>query len=328
MHELSTNHLRMAHEHGTMWVSDISFYSEHIRLTDRLFLSYQWHELMASRLKGHGLTRARIGLDAGGGPMTQVPSLLPDVHLIPMEKTLRSLRWVKHAEELDLLRLGGKLSDWGQERYPEEVRAGRLMQEIDFVISARLVEEAAKRFPGEQVEIMCKSLTGPSSAAPHGSGAETGSTVAKGHVMVICVFVRVNGLMVENERTWFCGKPDEQKRKAFEVACEAQEAALVELVPGRPVSAFDAAALAVFERAGYAQHVIHRTGHGVGLAGHEFPDDTAFNQRALLKHEVFSAEPGIYIYGVGGFRHDDTVIVADPPERVTHHPKDIAAQTM
>ncbi len=202
------------------------------------------------------------------------------------------------------------------------------MQEIDFVISARLVEEAAKRFPGEQVEIMCKSLTGPSSAAPHGSGAETGTKVENGHVMVICVFVRVNGLMVENERTWFCGKPDEQKRKAFEVAGSAQEAALAEFVPGRPVSAFDAAALAVFERAGYAQHVIHRTGHGVGLAGHEFPDDTAFNQRPLLKHEVFSAEPGIYIYGVGGFRHDDTVIVADPPERVTHHPKDVASQTM
>jgi len=328
MHELSTNHLRMAFDHGAMWVSDISFYSEHIRLTDRLFLSYQWHELMASRLKDHGLAGARIGLDAGGGPMAMVPSLLPDIHLVPIEKTMRSLRWVKHAEELELLRQGGKLSDWGQQRYPDEVRPGRLMQEIDFVISARLVEEAAKRFPGEQVEIMCKSLTGPSSAAPHGSGAETGTKVEKGHVMVICVFVRVNGLMVENERTWFCGKPDEQKRKAFEVACSAQEAALAELVPGRPVSAFDAAALAVFERAGYAQHVIHRTGHGVGLAGHEFPDDTAFNQRPLLKHEVFSAEPGIYIYGVGGFRHDDTVIVADPPERVTHHPKDLASQTM
>src|SRR5260370_1404269 len=72
MHELSTNHLRMAHEHGTIWIDDISFYSEHIRVTDRLFLSYQWHELMASRLREKGLTRARIGLDAGGGPMAMV----------------------------------------------------------------------------------------------------------------------------------------------------------------------------------------------------------------------------------------------------------------
>ena len=328
MHELSTNHLQMARERGTLWVSDISLYSEHIRLTDRLFLTHQWPELMASRLRERGLARAHIGLDAGGGPMAMVPAQLPELHLVPMERTLRSLRWVKHPEELDLLRQGGRLSDWGQERFPEEVRPGRLMGEIDLVVAARLVQEAAGRFPGQQVEIMCKSLSGPSSAAPHGSGAETGATVATGHVMVICVFIRVNGLMVENERTWFCGKPDEQQRKAFQAARDAQEAAIAELVPGRPVSAFDAAAQSVLQRAGYGQCVIHRSGHGIGLAGHEFPDDTAFNQRPLLEHEVFSAEPGIYIYGVGGFRHDDTVIVADPPEPVTRRPKDIASQTM
>jgi len=328
MHELSTNHLQMARERGTLWVSDISLYSEHIRLTDRLFLTHQWPELMASRLRERGLARAHIGLDAGGGPMAMVPAQLPELHLVPMERTLRSLRWVKHPEELDLLRQGGRLSDWGQERFPEEVRPGRLMGEIDLVVAARLVQEAAGRFPGQQVEIMCKSLSGPSSAAPHGSGAETGATVATGHVMVICVFIRVNGLMVENERTWFSGKPDDQQRKAFQAARDAQEAAIAELVPGRPVSAFDAAAQSVLQRAGYGQCVIHRSGHGIGLAGHEFPDDTAFNQRPLLEHEVFSAEPGIYIYGVGGFRHDDTVIVADPPEPVTRHPKDIASQTM
>ena len=328
MHELSTNHLQMARERGTLWVSDISLYSEHIRLTDRLFLTHQWPELMASRLRERGLARAHIGLDAGGGPMAMVPAQLPELHLVPMERTLRSLRWVKHPEELDLLRQGGRLSDWGQERFPEEVRPGRLMGEIDLVVAARLVQEAAGRFPGQPVEIMCKSLSGPSSAAPHGSGAETGATVATGHVMVICVFIRVNGLMVENERTWFCGKPDDQQRKAFQAARDAQEAAIAELVPGRPVSAFDAAAQSVLQRAGYGQCVIHRSGHGIGLAGHEFPDDTAFNQRPLLEHEVFSAEPGIYIYGVGGFRHDDTVIVADPPEPVTRHPKDIASQTM
>lgn len=66
----------------------------------------------------------------------------------------------------------------------------------------------------------------------------------------------------------------------------------------------------------------------MGLAGHEFPDDTAFNQRPLVADEVYSAEPGIYLFGMGGFRHDDTVIVDDPPELVTHHPKDIEAQTL
>ena len=328
MHELSTNHLRMATERHSLWLSDISLYSEHIRVSNRLHLIHQWPELMAMQLRQHGLAAARVGLDTGGGPMATVPGLLPRLQLVPMEPTLRSLRFVKHPEELDLLRAGGNLSDWGQERFRIEVRPGRLVAEIDLSVTAQLVQEAAARFPGEQIEITCKSLSGPSSAAPHGSGAETGARVAEGHVMVICVFVRANGLMVENERTWFCGKPSDEQQRAFDVACEAQRAAIAELVPGRPVCAFDAAALQVFERCGYADHVIHRTGHGVGLAGHEFPDDTAFNQRPLEANEVFSAEPGIYIFGVGGFRHDDTVIVSDPPETVTHHPKDIASQTI
>jgi Xaa-Pro aminopeptidase len=185
---------------------------------------------------------------------------------------------------------------------PQEVRPGRLMGEIDLVVAARLVQEAAERFPGEQVEVMCRSLSGPSSAAPHGSGAETGAMVATGHVMVICVIVRVNGLMVENERTWFCGKPDEQQRKAFQAARDAQEAAIAELMPGRPVSAFDATAQSVLQRAGYGQCIIHRSGHGIGLAGHELPDDTAFNQRPLL-HEVFSARK---LFGVSGLTRTDS----------------------
>lgn len=328
MHELSMNHLRMDRERGTLWLSDISFYSEHVRVTDRLPLLQQWPELMAARLHDRGLARTRIGVDSGGGPMASVPALLPGLQLVSIERTMRSLRWVKHDEELALLRSGGALSDWGQERFRSEVRPGRLMAEVDQMVTAALIREAAERFPGEQVEITCKSLSGPSSAAPHGSGAETGAKVAEGHVMVICVFVRVNGLMVENERTWFCGKASDEQRRAFQAACQAQEAAIAQLVPGRPVSAFDAAAFEVFLGCGYANQVIHRTGHGVGLAGHEFPDDTAFNQRPLIEHEVYSAEPGIYIYGLGGFRHDDTVIVADPPESVTHHPKDIVSQTI
>jgi Xaa-Pro aminopeptidase len=55
----------------------------------------------------------------------------------------------------------------------------------------------------------------------------------------------------------------------------------------------------------------------------------AFNQRPLVAGEVYSAEPGIYLYGVGGFRHDDTVIVGErEPEVVTHTPKDLNSQTI
>ena len=74
--------------------------------------------------------------------------------------------------------------------------------------------------------------------------------------------------------------------------------------------------------------MLHRTGHGIGIAGHEFPDDMPFSPRPLMTNEVYSAEPGLYIFGLGGFRHDDTVVIGVEPEVVTHAPKDIASQTV
>jgi Xaa-Pro aminopeptidase len=64
----------------------------------------------------------------------------------------------------------------------------------------------------------------------------------------------------------------------------------------------------------------------MGILGHEYPEDMAFNNRALLENEVYSAEPGIYIYGLGGFRMDDTVVVGRSPEILTKAPKDIKSQ--
>src|SRR5699024_3148487 len=52
--------------------------------------------------------------------------------------------------------------------------------------------------------------------------------------------------------------------------------------------------------------------------GARIPEDMPFLHRPFMEREVYSAEPGIYIWGVGGFRHDDTVIVGkDKPEVIT-----------
>ncbi|MFZ0218463.1 MAG: Xaa-Pro peptidase family protein [Candidatus Dormiibacterota bacterium] len=329
MHELSTNGIRMARERGTLWLDDVTLYGEHPRLSGRLPLLPQWPALVAGLLREHGLRRGSIGTDAASAGLVQAVEGLGGGRLVPMEKDLRPLRWVKTSEEQVLLRQAAALSDWGQERYRENLRVGRQVQELDFFTASQLAEEAGSRVPGEHVECRVMSVRGPDSAAPHGTGAPTGARIQAGDGIVNIIIVRLNGLVVENERTWLFGAPSPTQEEAFEVARRAQEAAIGQMVAGNPVFSIDAAALEVIERAGYGDRVVHRTGHGVGTAGHEFPDDTAFNDRALLAGEVFSAEPGVYVYGLGGFRHDDTVIVgADAPELLTRAPKDLARQTI
>lgn len=172
------------------------------------------------------------------------------------------------------------------------------------------------------------SWRGPESAAPHG-GPRTGSTFVEGDGVVDILTIRLNGLEVENERTWFVGRPNEEQVRCFEATTEAVTAATAKLVAGNRVCDIDAAAQEVYERAGLARHILHRTGHGMGIVRHEYPEDMAFCTRLLHPAEQYSCEPGIYVQGLGGFRHDDTVIVGETePEVVTHAPKDLHHQTV
>ena len=59
MHELSTNHLRMARERTTLWVEDVTLYSEHPRLTNRLHLAPQWPHDRVRRRHGKGSSPAQ-----------------------------------------------------------------------------------------------------------------------------------------------------------------------------------------------------------------------------------------------------------------------------
>jgi Xaa-Pro aminopeptidase len=329
MNELSTSHMRFAKERDSVWLNDVSFYAEHPKTTQRQPLLAELPEMLAERLRQAGLARSRIGVDASGGPLARAAALLPECSLIALTAPLRALRWVKGEEELAIMRAASSLSDWVQERYRENIRAGRLVQELDFQMASLMVEEGARRFPGENLEVLrCWTLSGPASASPHGDGASCGARIEAGHGLVNIVIPRLNGIVIENERTWFCGKPSAEQARFYEVARGANEAALEAAVTGKPVSGIDAAAQSVIEAAGCAEYIRHRTGHGMGIIGHEFPENMAFNHRPLLAGEVYSAEPGIYVFGLGGFRLDDSVVVGDVPEVMTRTPKTLAHATI
>jgi Xaa-Pro aminopeptidase len=239
---------------------------------------------------------------------------------------------VKHDEELAVMREAAALADWAQERYRENIRPGRLVADLDMSVAALMAQEASRRMPGTALAIYAWTLSGPVSASSHGAGVAfgnlAGATIEAGHVLVSSVYPAIDGLFVENERTWFCGKPSRRQVQLFEAARLANEAACEAAVAGQPVWSIDAAAQDVFERAGVADLICHRTGHGLGLGGHDYPVDMPVNHSPLLDKMVFSVEPGVYEYGLGGFRHDDTVIVGKKAEILTTTSRDLASQTL
>ena len=80
--------------------------------------------------------------------------------------------------------------------------------------------------------------------------------------------------------------------------------------PGVTPHEVDAAARDVITAGGYGELFIHRTGHGIGLEGHEEPYIVAGNTEPLRAGMAFSIEPGIYLPGRHGARIEDIVVCA------------------
>ena len=88
---------------------------------------------------------------------------------------------------------------------------------------------------------------------------------------------------------------------------EANKTGRAAVAPGVLCEDVDRATRRVIEEAGYGEYFIHRTGHGIGLEGHEHPYIVEGNDLPLEPGMTFSVEPGIYIPGEFGVRIEDIV---------------------
>ena len=129
------------------------------------------------------------------------------------------------------------------------------------------------------------------------------------HVSIVAgVF---NGWGTEVERTFFVGKVPEAARRPFEVMMAVRRKVYEMVKPGNSMHEVDMAANNHFRNAGYGENLLHRTGHGIGVTGHEGPFLAEGYHHEIKPGMVFTIEPGIYIEGLGGFRHSDTVLVTE-----------------
>jgi len=328
--ELDRNPLAAQEKRGELWLDAVAYYAESSDPDKHTWIASQLRDMVVDTLSNAGLRKGRVGVDGAGDWLTQAVAELPDLQLRKAGSALRGLRWIKHSEELATMRRCASLSDWAIDAYREELRPGRLLDEVDYVVAAKLAGEAARRIPGENYKIVrLMTLSGVTSACPGGDGALTGKVLENDTVASTSMATRLNGLAMELARPWLVGSPSRLAITLFDCAYAAQKAAIDAAVAGRPVAGIHAAAQRVFDDAGYGQHLRIRSGHGIGVVQHDFPTDLPFESRLLLEHEAYAVEPGLFFPEVGAFRFADTIAVgAAAPQHLTQASKDRSALTL
>jgi len=330
MSELSRNAVAAEARRGTPWIDSVAHYAESPDSARHEWIATQWQDMVIQTLRAAGLAGARIGADTVNDWLSAAAAALPGTTVSKAGAQLRSLRWIKHPEEIQTMRLCASLSDWAVDVYRDELRPGRLLAEVDFIVSARLAAEAARRLPGENFAITrLVTHSGAASACPHGDGAPNGKVLERDTVANTTLATRLNGLSMELSRPWLVGSTDEQLARLFDCTLAAQEAGIAAAVAGRPVAGIHAAAQEVFDRTGVGSHLRLRAGHAIGVVMHDFPENVPFDARPLLERETYVVEPALYLADVGAFRFADAIVIgAQAPEPLTRANKGRAGQTL
>jgi Xaa-Pro aminopeptidase len=327
LNELSINHYRYGLENNEHWIKDVIYYDEHPRLTKRHYYTQDFPRLLCETLEERGIFKGCIGVDNSDSTLEKwVGYYLHDLKVVDASKLLREMRLVKDEYELDLMRKAAELTDYGLEKMKEAIKVGKSNLEVGHEVAYEIAKEAAKKYPVDvSIEISAGFTgTGPEGAMPHGWRMPNGRKIEKGDTLLAVVGVRLNKYWVEDERTFIVGKPSEKQKRFFDVVTEGQRKAIEMCVAGNKVSDIDAAALKVIEDAGFGDYVFHRTGHGMGLGGHEYWHDMAFNNKIMQPGMVTSVEPMLCVYGLGGFRHSDTIVIGKyEPEVLTKYTKEL-----
>ena len=268
---------------------------------------------------GTAPTRVAVGARSWAEHALGVQRALPGSSLEIASPVVDRLRRVKSAAEIEELALAGAAIDRVHARMADWLRVGRTEAEVGADIAAAIIEEG---HTGVDFTIVG---SGPNGASPHHE--LSGRTVQAGDLVVVDIGGETaTGYRSDCTRTYVVGgSPSTEVAEWYAVLQAAQEASTTSVRPGVTAEDVDAAARRVIDDAGWGEHFIHRTGHGIGLDTHEAPYIVAGNALPLEPGMAFSVEPGIYLAGRCGARIEDIVVCTDDGVRTLNNgPRELA----
>ena len=176
-------------------------------------------------------------------------------------------------------------------------------------IASELVVQLLKHGSDSELPFAPIVSAGPNGANPHAS--PTDRKLQTGDLLVVDWGAAHAGYISDLTRTFAVKEVDAEYEKIHKIVQDANAAGRAAGKPGVPCAAVDNAARDVIERAGYGVYFTHRTGHGIGMEGHEEPYMRGDNMQLLEPGMAFTVEPGIYLPGRNGVRIEDNVVITE-----------------
>ena len=217
------------------------------------------------------------------------------------DELVRACRLIKSPAELALLQAANNVTMAAIRHVHGQLHAGLTNNEI-----LKLVIAATEQLGGKHETTLV--LLNEASAFPHGSA--TPQTLREGSVVLIDTGCSVHGYASDISRSWVFGSASARQRELWNTVKRGQEIALETARPGVPCGAVDRAVRSYYEGLGWSRDyalpgLSHRTGHGIGLDGHEAPYLVRSDTTPLQPGMCFSDEPGLYVPGEFGIRLED-----------------------
>lgn len=295
--------------------------------------------LLVKHLTKLGLTGRTVGVDHDGHPPVMGyagPPLSEHVRVNRISTALDRQMSIKSEHELALIRESVRWGGHAHELLQAYTAPGLTETEVEGR-ATREATEAMNNAHGPDFRsrnrwlngavALYRGQVGVNSALPH--AVNIGATFAAGDTLVTGAGAGVYGYLSELERTMFLGEPSADQRRYFGHMLNLQDVAFEHLRPGITCASVDEAVRHYFEREGLSGFWRHHVGHSLGQRIHESPFLDVGDPTVLEPGMVLSVEPGLYVPGLGGFRHSDTVLITQTGiERLTTYPRDIDGLTI
>ena len=215
------------------------------------------------------------------------------------------LRVHKDVDEVVSMRKAVKVAQSALEGTIPLIKIGMTEKELASELVVQLLRH------GSQSEMPFAPIVsaGPNSANPHATPSDR--KIQPGNLLVVDWGAAVEGYVSDLTRTFAVGEVEAEYRKIHQIVLEANAAGRKAGKPGAPCAAVDKAARDVIQKAGYGVYFTHRTGHGIGMEGHEDPYMRGDNMQLLEPGMAYTVEPGIYLPERNGARIEDNMVITE-----------------